>query len=138
MRKLVILVAMMAIVLSVSVSLAGEAPDLTGKWRVITSEWHSQKQGFNVDRPSHMRFVVDGQKRKIFWGRRTFWDSAAGKNRTVKFSGAVEVNGSRLLIKEHGNGIAHGEIVSPDKLYIYFMEDGSNAKIQFWEIVRRE
>lgn len=138
MRVFVLTLTMFFILFGHGTALAEGAIDLTGEWQVITSEWRSEKDGFNVDKASSYRFSVTGQKRKIFWGKRSFWDYAAKKTRTLPFSGVVCVTNNSVFLKEHGNGIAHGTLVSEDKMYLYFMEDGENAKIILWEVVRKE
>lgn len=138
MRFTFVATVVLAVAFCVGTALAIGAPDLTGKWQVITSEWHSEKLGFNVDKPREFTFNITGQKRKIFWGKRTFWDQSTRTVRSVSFSGVVGVNNDSVFIKESGNGIAHGTLVDGTKMYLYFMSNNNDAKITLWEIVRME
>lgn len=136
MRLSILALALAAIIACPTMVLSEDAPDLTGTWQVITSEWRSEIMGVNVDKPQSFRFVVTGQKRKIFWGTRTFWDQDAQTARTVPFSGIIAIDNKNLYIKEHGDSIAHGDIVGADKMYLYFLGNSKNAKVLLWEAVR--
>lgn len=119
--------------LGTGVSLAEEkVPNMVGSWHG-KSLMHSKEKGFKQDEMP-TKFIVEKQQGRVFSGKK-IWISNK-KEMSENFSGVVSINNDKIYIAEHSDGYVFGDIVSKDKIVIYYVEDGGSSKVIITELVR--
>lgn len=127
---LVILCAMIA-----TPALAGDVPDLQGKWETVEMMMYSQERNaFRTLNPPTGIYDIQRQQGRMFHGVKTYRDK--GSVHREQFSGIITLK-NELLINEHTDGFSLGDILSMDEIVIYYMETGPNGKTYMQKLKRK-
>jgi hypothetical protein len=112
-----------------------EVPNLVGTWVSTSSHMHMKDLNF-VKPEAPLKFIVEKQQGRAFTGKK-IW-VANGKEQTENFSGVVALDNKRFYTAEHVDGLVIGDIISKDKMAIYYIVDGKNAKVILHELERKK
>lgn len=138
MRRLFICLLVLAfVVLIAGASMAEEKeqiPNLVGHWHG-KSMMHFAKEGFKKG-AEPLKWVVEKQDGRVFSGKK-IWISN-GTEMTENFSGVIAMDNKRIFVAEHTDGHVFGDIMSKDKMVIYYSEDGENAKVIITELDKQK
>ncbi|MCD4783286.1 MAG: hypothetical protein K8T10_05560 [Candidatus Eremiobacteraeota bacterium] len=135
MKKFLVVIFLLAFVLTIAasaVSAMEKVPNLVGHWHG-KSMMHFKKDGFKKAKEP-LKFIVKKQEGRVFTGTK-IWISN-GKEMSENFSGVVAITNKKIYIAEHEDGLVIGDIVSKNKIVIYYIEDGENSKVIITELDR--
>lgn len=140
MKKITAVLILVALLMAVTgVVMAGEkekatdnVPNLVGHWHG-KSMMHTKKDGFKKGQVVS-KFIVEKQEGRVFSGKK-IWVSN-GTEMTENFSGVVTICNKKIYLAEHEDGMVIGDIISKDKIVIYYMESGPEAKVIMTELDR--
>lgn len=110
-------------------------PDIVGAWQGKV-EIHRADKGFQ-ENSNHLQFIIKEQKGHAFHGSKE-WTDVAGGHYSETFSGVFSADGKRLYIAEHEDGFMTGDVVSQDRIYLYYLEGGDFPKAIFYELNRSQ
>jgi hypothetical protein len=99
---------------------AGETVNLTGKWD-RASTGHYKQRGFFTDAGKEELIILE-QKDGAFFGKKTW--TLDGKKAEEGFSGVSSMDGKRLYVADHADGLSMGEVIGPDEFVLYYLESG--------------
>ncbi len=108
-------------------------PGLVGEWQGPVT-LHSAERGFSSTDGSIGIISILEQKDGAFHGEKTW--TRNGKSRTEKFSGVISPDGKRIYFAGHDDGYFFGEILGPDEIVVYYLEDGDNPKAMRHQLKR--
>jgi len=109
-------------------------PELVGTWNSKVST-HKMNGGF-VTNEGKGKWIIEEVKDGAFFGKKVW--NVEGKDREEGFSGVISVDGKKLYIAGHDDGVTIGDVMSPDKLMLYYMESGDRAKAMRIELNREQ
>jgi len=132
MRMKVVLVTILSVFLLSSAAWA-IGPDLVGPWNGTTTE-HTRSKGF-ITAMGNTQWIVTEVKDGAFTGKKV-WKHHTSEQREEAFSGVISADGKKLYIAEHEDGVLIGDVISPRKIVLYYMESGPKAKAQRIELTR--
>ena len=126
-----ILLAILLAGLLCTVVFAEEAiTNLTGTWEG-TSMQHKKEAGFKTGE-TVTTWVIKEQDGRMFYGEKVW--VLDGKKHTESFSGIISLDNKHFYMADHINGYVTGDIVSEDKIAVYYIEEGKDAKAIFIEL----
>jgi len=131
MRMKSIIFAVMALFLLSSAAWSME-PELIGTWNA-TVVTHKKDGGF-TKAEGKGKWIIEEVKDGAFYGKKVW--NIEGKDREEGFSGVIGVDGKKLYIAEHEDGVMIGDVLSPDRIMLYYMESGTKAKAMRIELKR--
>jgi len=126
MKKILIFVFLFGLLVSLASSIAwagDKIPNLVGHWHGRASI-HDKKKGFRKGEEP-VKFIIEKQKGRVFSGKKIY--VANKKEITEHFSGVISIDNKKVYIAEHIDGLIIGDIVSKNKMAIYYIEDGEDA-----------
>lgn len=132
MRMKITLLTILSMFLLSSAALAME-PDLVGIWNGTTTE-HTKSKGF-ITALGNTQWIVTEVKDGAFTGKKV-WKHHTSNQLEEPFSGVISADGKKLYIAEHEDGMLIGDVLSPQKIVLYYLESGPKAKAQRIELTR--
>ena len=112
-----------------------EIPNLIGKWQIQSVAAHTEINGHFTNQPGTV-FEIKSQEGRIFEGNK-FWKPKDSKEDfSESFSGVIDYKGEKIYVVEHEDGYMFGDILSKDKIVMYYLESGEHAKVLLYEIER--
>ncbi len=129
-----IFLCLVAVVFCAVPSFAEES-DLIGTWNGTTTE-HTKSKGF-ITGLGNTQWIVTEVKDGAFTGKKV-WKHHTSEQREEAFSGVISADGKKLYIAEHEDGVLIGDVMSPDRIMLYYMESGKKAKAMRIELTRQQ
>lgn len=112
--------------------------NLVGEWEGAGA-FHGIKPtgdvGFSGDTP--FLFVVKEQKGRLFSGYKEI-TIPSGKKVREALSGVVAADNTTFYLAEHEDGMFIGEVLSPGKMMLYYVESGPTAHAAYAELEKKK
>jgi opacity protein-like surface antigen len=107
-------------------------PELVGTWNssVVT---HKKDGGF-TKAEGKGKWIIEEVKDGAFFGKKVW--NISGTDREEGFSGVIGVDGKKLYMAGHDDGVTIGDVMSPDRIMLYYLESGPKAKVMRIELKR--
>lgn len=135
-KKLSVLAILVAVLITLTKASATEGvPNLVGTWTGLY-KMHHKTVGFTENR---LTYVIEEQRGRIFKGYKTLTLLHDKSKRKEGFSGVIKKDNKIFYIADHIEGVEFGEIDSPNKLTIYYIEPGGEiSKAGVLELTREK
>lgn len=124
MKKIVVLSLVLSLVLMAGSALADGM--LKGIWRAEQIEMYVHGKGYQIKKSPKVYLEIKLQEGALFYGEK-HWE-VNGKKYSEEFSGAV-THDNRLLIQEHNDGQAQGNLLPDGTMILYYMESGDTPRV---------
>lgn len=124
MKRIIALLLVMTFMLAAAPSFADGM--LKGIWRAETMEMYRQGKGYKTIKGFDSYLEIKDQEGSLFYGVK-HWNSN-GEKHSEAFSGAVTHDG-RLLVQEHHDGQAQGNLLPDGTMVLYYMEAGDMPRV---------
>ncbi len=124
MRKGLVFIFAFFLVSAASVCSAEEI-DLVGEWRGPLT-LHGKQGGFVSNDGSNCKIIFLEQKDGAFHGKKVW--TRHGRERSEDFSGVAGPDGKKLYLAGHADGYFFADVLGPDEIVLYYLEDGGAPK----------
>ena len=111
-----------------------EEPALVGTWNSKVTT-HKKDGGFTRN-AGKGKWIIEEVKDGAFYGKKVW--NIDGTDREEGFSGVIGVEGKKLYMAGHDDGVTIGDVLSPDRIMLYYMESGEKAKAMRIELAREQ
>jgi len=122
MKRLIISLALLAVVCCATVALAADAPNLVGTWEGAPSV-HDIKDGYFTGK---LVLTIKEQKGNAFHGSKVYKLASPKKDRTEGFSGTISSTG-QIFISDHDDGFMIGNVTKDGGMELQYGHAGKSA-----------
>ena len=123
--KFALLIALMAVIFSVTGFGAAKIPDLTGNWTGSIAGYF-EGSGYRELETGSINVTINEQNGRLFAGNMTF-KLKDGKERVEGFAGALSPDYSKIYITEYASGYDIGTILSENEIELAAIDDSQPA-----------
>jgi len=122
MKRLIVLLALLAVVCCATVALAADAPNLVGTWEGVPAV-HDIKAGYYTGK---LVLTIKEQKGNAFHGSKVYTLAAPKKERAENFSGTISSTG-QIFIADHDDGFMIGNVTRDGGMELQYGHVGKSA-----------
>jgi len=122
MKRLIFLLALLAVACSATVALAADVPNLVGAWEGQPSV-HGIKTGYYTGK---LVLTIIEQKGNAFHGSKVYKMGGPTKDRSENFSGSISSAG-QIFIADHEEGFMVGALTKNGDMELQYGHNGKTA-----------
>ncbi|WP_432735976.1 calcium-binding protein [Maridesulfovibrio sp. FT414] len=120
------------LIIFTTAAFAADYPEIRGTW--VGHVKMILKDG--TTKASKAMFVINKQDGPLFAGYKAWFSDKSDYAVTEGFSGVIGADGVSLYLAEHEDGYTQGTMTTPQKMSLYYLENGRKAKAIYYDMER--